>query len=70
MLLAALIFKLFADRQLEIEPSVVDYLVARMERSMEVAGKLVDWMDTEALSAHRKINRKLAQDALAALNQT
>ncbi len=66
-LLSQLIFKLFSDRQLEVQPQVVEYLVSRMERSMEVAGKVVDWLDHEALSTHRKINRAMAADAMAAL---
>ena len=44
--------------------SVIDYLVARMERSMEVAGSVVDWLDKEALARHRKINRAMASEAL------
>ena len=67
ILLSGLIFKLFADRQLEVSLSVIDYLVARMERSMEVAGSVVDWLDKEALARHRKINRAMASEALQAL---
>lgn len=66
-LLSGLMFKLFADRQLVVSPSVIEYLVARMERSMEVAGSLVEWLDREALSRHRKINRAMASEALQAL---
>lgn len=66
-LLSGLIQKLFSDRQLEVPPSVVDYLVTRMERSMEVAGQLVDWLDREALARHRKINRSMAAEALSEL---
>ncbi|MGB7285401.1 MAG: DnaA/Hda family protein [Salaquimonas sp.] len=67
-LLSGLIFKLFADRQLEVAPAVIDYLVNRMERSMEVAGAVVDWLDKEALARHRKINRAMASEALSALD--
>ncbi len=69
-LLSGIIFKLFADRQLEVSPSVVSYLVSRMERSMETAARLVDWIDHEALARRRKINRTLAGEALEALGQT
>lgn len=66
-LLSGLIFKLFSDRQLEVAPNVIDYLVTRMERSMEVAGDVVAWLDKEALARHRKINRAMAGEALEAL---
>ena len=66
-LLSAIIVKLFADRQLEVSPQTVSYLVARMERSMEAAGRLVAWLDREALARSRKINRSLAAEALAAM---
>jgi chromosomal replication initiation ATPase DnaA len=66
-LLSGLMFKLFADRQLVVSPSVIDYLVNRMERSMEIAGSLVNWLDREALARHRKINRAMASEALTAL---
>ena len=66
-LLSAIIVKLFADRQLEVSAQTVSYLVARMERSMEAAGRLVSWLDREALARGRKINRSLAAEALAAM---
>jgi chromosomal replication initiation ATPase DnaA len=67
-LLSSIIMKLFADRQLEIAPQIIDYLVNRMERSMEAANQLVNWMDNEALARRRKINRTLASEALKALD--
>lgn len=69
-LLSGIIVKLFADRQLQVDPSLISYLVPRMERSMETATRLVDWMDRQALAQRRKINRSLAADALEALGQT
>lgn len=66
-LLSAIIVKLFADRQLEVSSQTVSYLVARMERSMEAAGRLVSWLDREALARGRKINRSLAAEALTAM---
>lgn len=69
-LLAGIIVKLFADRQLQVDPSLVAYLVPRMERSMETATLIVEWMDKQALAQRRKINRSLAADALEALGQT
>jgi len=66
-LLSAIIIKLFADRQLEVSPPLLNYLVSRMERSMETATRLVNWIDREALAQRRKINRGLAAEALKSL---
>ena len=68
-LLSAIIFKLFADRQVEVSPPLVNYLVSRMERSMETATRLVHRIDQEALAQRRKINRGLAVDALKSLDK-
>ncbi len=65
-LLAQVIVKLFADRQLQIEPKLVDYIVQRMERSMEMAQKLVDRIDFLALARGTRVTRTIVQEALAA----
>ncbi len=66
-LLKAVLVKLFGDRQLAVEPHVVNYLVARMERSMEAANRLVGAVDGLALARKRSITRTLAAEALASL---
>lgn len=66
-LLAAVIVKLFSDRQIEVSASLVDYLVLRMERSLGAANRIVEWMDREALARKTKPGRKLAAEALEAL---
>lgn len=66
-LLAGAIVKLFADRQVSIEPAVVSYLVHRMERSLEAASRIVNWLDREALARRQRISRQLAGEALAEL---
>lgn len=58
--LAALLVKHFSDRQIEVTPEVVTYLVARMERSMAAAESLAGAIDRLALSQHRKITRAFA----------
>ena len=40
-LLKAVLVKQFADRQLAVEPHVIDYLALHMERSMEAAAAVV-----------------------------
>lgn len=67
-LLRRLLVKLFADRQIPVELSVIDYLVVRMERSLEAANTIVAALDREALAAGKKIGRRMAADVLNALN--
>ena len=63
-LLAALIMKLFADRQISPTPSLVRYLVPRVERSYAAAAKIVATLDAASLAQGRKINTALAADLL------
>ncbi|HSI02747.1 MAG TPA: DnaA/Hda family protein [Reyranella sp.] len=64
-LLGSIILKQLADRQLHAGPGVVQYLVARMERSAEVARRLVAALDRRALAERREIDRRLAADVLS-----
>jgi len=66
-LLKAVLVKLFSDRQLSIEPHVINYLSTHMERSMEAANQLVRVVDDLALAQKRPITRALAANALAQL---
>lgn len=59
-LLRRVLVKLFADRQIAIDLSVVDYLVVRMERSLEVALRAVEAIDQEALAGRVRITKPLA----------
>ena len=63
-LLAAMLTKLFADRQLMPSPEAVTYLLRNMERSAAEAVRIVALMDRRALSEGRKISRKLALEVL------
>ncbi len=69
-LLKAVLVKLFADRQLNVEPAVIDYLSLRMERSMAAASRVVAAVDRLALATHRKLTRPLAAEALASLGES
>ncbi len=69
MLLAGVITKLFADRQLEVEAHVVSYLVSRMERSLSTAGRVVERLDRAALEQKSRITRGLAAQVLTAMDQ-
>lgn len=65
-LLAAVLAKLFTDRQIAPKPDVIPYLVKRMERSFEAAQQLVARLDHTALAEGRSINRPLARQLLGA----
>ena len=64
-LLAAVLVKQFADRQLAVAPSVIDWLVLHMDRSFAEARRLVDLLDKAALAEGRAITRPLAQRIIA-----
>jgi chromosomal replication initiation ATPase DnaA len=66
-LLAALLVKQLADRQLRVEPDVVGYLTSRMERSFAAAGAVVRALDRASLRARRPITVALARAVLQEL---
>ena len=63
-LLAAMLVKLFADRQITVSPGLVSYLVARVERSFAALCEIVDALDRAALAEHRAITTHLAARVL------
>jgi DnaA regulatory inactivator Hda len=63
-LLAAILVKLFSDRQLRVESAVIDYLLARMERSFGAAARLVGRLDALGLALGRPITVALARRAV------
>lgn len=66
-LLRAVLVKLFADRQLTVEPQLVDYVLVRMERSMLAAERFVSAADRRALALQRRVTRAIAAATLDAL---
>lgn len=60
----AVLFKLFSDRQLEVEPHVITYIALRIERSLGAARALVATLDNEALTQGRRITRTMASNLL------
>ncbi|MCS6760659.1 MAG: hypothetical protein MO846_00610 [Candidatus Devosia symbiotica] len=62
--LSQMFVKLFGDRQIKVDPKIIGYLVARMERSTEEAVLLADLMDRLALAKSSAITRSIAADAL------
>lgn len=63
-LLRAVLVKLFADRQLRVDESLVEYLVRREERSFAAARKAVEELDRAALRLKRPLTRALAAEVL------
>ncbi|AZO48097.1 MAG: hypothetical protein EOS54_24885 [Mesorhizobium sp.] len=69
LLLAGVITKLFADRQVEVEPHVVQYLVRRIERSLATAMRVVGRLDRAALERKTPITRALAAETVSAMDE-
>ena len=66
-LLAAVLVKLLADRQLTPPPGLIDWLVPRMDRDLGLARRLVAALDTETMAERRGLTRQLAGDLLIKL---
>jgi chromosomal replication initiation ATPase DnaA len=69
-LLKAVLVKLFVDRQLVVDTSVVDYIALRIERSLAEAAAVVAALDQEALSRGRRVSRPIAADLLGQVQET
>lgn len=60
-LLRALLVKLFADRQMRIDVGVIEYCVARMERSFGAARDLVAELDRRSMVEKRAVTTSMAR---------
>ncbi len=60
----AVLFKLFSDRQLAVDPSVVAYIALRIERSLDAARAIVAALDREALARGKRVTRIMAAEFL------
>lgn len=65
VLLAAVLVKHFADRQIRVGPEVIAFLIPRMERSFAAAALLAEGLDRLALSRGGPITVPLARQLLA-----
>lgn len=63
-LLAAVMMKLFADRQLSPSPATIPFLIRRIDRSFEAARDIVERLDAASLEQRRPITPSLARDLL------
>lgn len=69
-LLAAVMVKQFADRQLRVSPDLPVFILPRIERSFAAVGQIVAALDRAALAAHRAITIPLAREVLARVEAT
>jgi chromosomal replication initiation ATPase DnaA len=63
-LLAAVLLKLFRDRQLRVSDGVITYLVQRMERSFATARRIVAALDALSLKHQRAVTVLMVRDLL------
>jgi chromosomal replication initiation ATPase DnaA len=63
-LLKAVLVKLFCDRQIIVDATVIDTLALHIDRSLDLARRLVALLDREALASGRKVTRAMVRDLL------
>lgn len=63
-LLRGVLLKHFSDRQLTVDPQVVDHLATHMERSFEAAASIVAEIDRRSLADRRRVTRTLATSVM------
>jgi chromosomal replication initiation ATPase DnaA len=63
-LLRAVLVKLFGDRQLAVDESVIGYVALRIERSFAAAQAVVARLDEEAMRHQRPLTRAFAAEIL------
>ncbi|PSH68039.1 hypothetical protein CU102_15870 [Phyllobacterium brassicacearum] len=69
MLLSGVLYKLFADRQIAVDPNVIGFLVSHIERSLSTANRVVERLDRAALEKKSKITRALAASVVTAIDE-
>jgi len=67
-LIAAVLVKQFADRQLKVGQDVVRYVLPRIERSFAAVRALVEAVDRAALEAQRPVTIVLVREVLATVS--
>lgn len=64
--LAIVLTKLFSDRGIEADATLIDFAVRRIERSVPAAQRLADALDRRSLAEGRRVSRSMAGDVLRA----
>lgn len=63
-LLGAVLVKLFADRQVRVSEDLVNFLLSRLDRSVDVLRAAVERLDQAALAAGRRITIPFVREVL------
>ncbi len=63
-LLKGLIFKQFSDLQVLIQPSVIEFLIPRIERSFEAVSKIVEEINKKSFETKRNITIPFIKEVL------
>ncbi len=66
-LLAAVLVKMFSDRQLKISSEVLEYSLSRIERSFEAARLLVEKVDKAAMRQKRPVTVPLMREVIGGM---
>jgi chromosomal replication initiation ATPase DnaA len=69
-LIAALLVKIFADRQVQVSSDVIIYAASRMERSFLAVQQVVENADHLALTTKKKITVNLMKEVLKNLESS
>lgn len=67
-LLAAVLVKLFADKQIAAPAALIDWLVLHLDRDLGLARRFVATLDQRSMAEKRPIGRKLAAEVMDDLN--
>lgn len=68
-LMRAALVKLFIERQLIVDASVVEFAALRLDRSLDAARGFIAALDREALARQNRITRAMAADVLKSLEE-
>lgn len=63
-LLQAILVKQFTDRQIQVSPDLITWLLRRIDRSFDAARRTVEVLDAAALAEGRPVTRTLARRLL------
>lgn len=66
-LMRAVLVKLFLDRQLIVDTSLIDYACVRLERSLDAARTFVEALDRESLARGKRLSRAIASEVISSL---
>lgn len=61
---AVILAKLFSDRQIKVQPDVIDFILPRIERSYSALTSIVNQLDAKALAEKRPVTIPLVKDVL------